>query len=161
MGREIYTIIKDPNGNIVWDSADAIEGFFCGRYEETGIIAYCADCDDGLLDFTDQEVRDRIINDLQNIQDSNDRTYNRLMNRIDDLRAARCHALTVKLFDDFTDEMETLQADCDAEYWTRAGDMIQLMNRTVEVAAGYANSEMWYGGQPDLHGYRVFWVVSE
>ena len=169
MGREVYTIIKDPNGKIVWDSADQIEEFFCGRNDATDVIRHYADWNNGveepehglLIDITDPQIRSKIEADLDDEQDKMDRILGDANELIDDLREARRHALNTVMFFDFSEEIEVRRNDIRDTYWTRADDMRKLMRRTVLVAASLAHSEVFHNGEPELNGYTIYWVLSE
>lgn len=169
MGREIYTIVKDPEGKIVWDSAEVEERWFCGRTEESDVIARRAYWDDAveepehgiLVSITDPKVFDVIAEELQCEQDKSDALFHSLNERVSDLRMARQRALTVKIFDEFTEYMDELQRNIDDTYWDRGADMIRLMRRTLDAAAELAHSGFWHNGWPELNGYQIFWVVSE
>lgn len=169
MGREVYTIIKDPKGSIVWDSADKIEEFFCGRNAATNVLAHYIDWDNRveepehgiLIDITDPQIRAKIEHDLREEQDKMDYMLDNVNELISDLREARRHAVNTTIFFDFTEEIDVRRSDIRDTYWTCADDMCKLMHRTVSVAAGLAHSQLYHNGEPELDGYTIYWVFSE
>lgn len=168
MGRQVYTYIKDPEGNIVWSSVE-LEGvkcehedtFFCGRNEETGIIAMYADGEHDEINITDAETFKRIRRELQDKQDESDKIYNRLMDRIDALRECRAKALSLTIFHDFDEELRDCYERLDDEYWNRASDMIQLMERTRDKAEALVLAKQGYGMRGDFAGYTIYWRNDE
>ena len=169
MGRQIYTLIKDPDGKIVWDSAEAEGTYFCGRYAETDIIAHYAythgaveEPEHGdLIDFTDKRVRGQIIEDLSEEQNAMNTKYDQLVSVVSDARSASRNCRNLQDFLDFREYIQELDDSINETNWTRGQDMIDLMRRTLDKAAELAHSGFTSFGQPELKGYRIFWVVSE
>lgn len=168
MGRSVYTYIKDPQGKIVWSSTelDNVEcehedTFFCGRNEETNIIAMYADSETDEIDITSPESFKDICHELSAKQDEADKLYNRLMDRIDALRECRAKALSLAIFQDFDAELRYAYEELEDEYWNRASDMIQLMDHTRYKAEELVTAKQGFYTRDDFAGYTIYWRNDE
>lgn len=168
MGRQVYTYIKDPQGNIVWSSTE-LEGincehedtYFCGRNKETSIIAMYADRDSDEVDITKPADFNRVRDELQAVQDELDKLYNRLEDRIDALRNCRANASSLNAFDEFDVMLNDAYETLDDTYWNRGNDMIQLMQRTRSKAESFAAAKQGFVSHGDLDGYTIYWRNDE
>ena len=189
MSREVYTVIKDQQNKIVWSSVDLddcdcphLDIFFCGRNDETNLIAQRANWEGEEapeLDITDEKTFDDVKNELNRLWNVSLELRNKAQNRLDALYSCREHALSLKLFYEFDEEIESLEHDIDGEYWERANDMIDLMNKTRHefdrFVSNARDAYKRYGsdfdyvndplGRPNCDkntfGYRMYWVDSE
>lgn len=168
MGRQVYTYIKDAQGDIVWSSVelDGIEcehedTFFCGRNEETNVIAMYADNETGEIDITSVKSFNRIRKELRGKQDLSDKIYSRLCDRMDALRSCRAQATSIDNFNDFDAELGGCYEQLDEEYWNRASDMIQLMEHTRNKAEDLAADKQGFAVRGDFAGYTIYWRNDE
>lgn len=171
MSREMFTVITDPSGKIVFDSADDEGTFFVGRNEETNaMFNFCEPFtvikDDANeewfgIDLTSLEKRKAVLDELEELQDKSDHRYDTMHAELDDLRAARRHAPSVKVFYEFTDSYTSLRRDFEETYWNRAGDMKRLILHTLDVAIKLANLGVVNTSDPDLAGYKMYFVFSD
>lgn len=168
MGRQVYTYIKDPQGDIVWSSTE-LEGikcehedtYFSGRNEETNIIATYADRENDEINITKSADFNRIRDELQEAQDGFDKLYNRLEDRIDALRSCRAKASSLTVFEDFDEVLNECYEVLDNTYWNRGNDMIQLMQHTRDKAASLVLAKQGFSSRGDLAGYTIYWRNDE
>lgn len=168
MGRDVYTYIKDRTGKIVWSSIE-LEGqdcdhedtFFCGRNDETSIIATRANDETGELDITDKDTFDYIISLLQECQDKSDAEWHRLDSRADALTECRAKAINLAIFEEFDQALRDTYNIMKCEYWNRGMDMINLMRRTRELAKEFAYNANGFCDDWDLGGYTLYWRNDE
>lgn len=168
MARSVYTYIKDPQGNIVWSSTE-LDGVncehedtdFCGRNEETGIIALYANNEAGEIDITSRESFNHIRRELEWKQVASNKYYERFLDRIEALRECRAKASSLAIFLEFEAELCNTYERVEDEYWNRAGDMIQLMEHTRQKAAELVTAKRGCYTCDDFIGYTIYWRNDE
>lgn len=156
MGRDMYTVIKNESGRIIWSSAELFDidcehedTAFCGRNEETGAIANRVD-NEGFFDITDPAVFKETVEMLRELQMKADRMRKRAQTLIANANMASIHVGTLNEFLNFVDYIDSLHDDYDDIYWNRAEDMIGLMDHTREKFEAM--------NKPN---YRMCWVNDE
>ena len=138
MGREIYCQIIDPKARrVVWDSADALELFVCGRDEATTCVAARADdSDDELfdcaIDVTKREEFDSIRSELRLYAKKDQAEVEAAKRDMEDLCAARRNARNYDDFCSFAGPIEELREQIDSAY-SRAEALIEMMDKSREV----------------------------
>lgn len=175
MGREIYTVITDKNGKVVWNSADDQKSYFCGRYDYTNVIArFCYNRGDAeqkfirrngeevdmlAIEFTDKAIQRQIVNELNEVQEEYAAKHQSLEDEYADLRECRRHATTIENFYDFDNALHDVAIELRETYWNGALDAAVLTKNTRKAAHQLAMPD---SVDVDAIGeYRLFWICSE
>jgi len=161
MGREIIVSLKR-------DNRVAYEDFVCGRDNATNYIAqlvynkvneFKGDKDTlsdeeitklysliYKLDLKNSDlISSQIINPLQEYKDEDYKEINKAKNELSALDEARRHCYVYDEYMKFTNAMEQVQEWLDEEDYSRAGSLLEILDkcREIVVQRGYSDYEIW------------------
>ena len=167
MGREIIFEVHD-NNKCIWPNPNNIDDalFVCGRDDATEYMArvcYNADEDEGIL-YLGVNDYDRYLSIKKELQEYYDRDMaevQKAKDTLEDLREARRHTTTLKNFKDFSEVMEETQKWIDDNDWSRAGSMIEYLDKCYNKMLDLVNSDNSEDRQAVIERYKVAIIWSE
>ena len=134
MGREIYCQIRKKGAtyeDAIWDSAEKLELFVCGRDDATGYLSAISN-KEGDIVIESKKQLDGILCELRDYAAKDKREIERAEQTLRDLKAARRNARTYEEFDSFSPAIEYTQNWLDTESWSRAKSLIKMINVSLE-----------------------------
>ena len=167
MGREIIFEVHD-NKKCIWPNPDNIDDalFVCGRDDATEYMAkLCCDAneDEGILYLSckDYEKYLKIKGRLKEHYDADLAEIQKAKDTLEDLREARRHASYEEFFK-FSESMEETERWLKEEGgWSRAGSMIDYLNRCYNQMLELVNADTSQDRQAVIERYKVAIIWSE
>ena len=134
MGREIFCQIREAGksyNEALWDSADMLDQFVCGRDDATSYIAIQGG-KEGEVDISAFADREKIRAQLKEYAARDKREIDKAKDTLRDLKAARRNARNYDEFSSFNDVVEGTEEWIEHESWSRAQMLIDLINDSAE-----------------------------
>lgn len=154
MGREIFCQIREAGKSYdeaLWDSADMLDQFVCGRDDATTYIAIQGG-KEGEIDISAFADREKIRVQLKEYADHDKREIDKAKDALRDLKAARRNARNYTEFSSFTDAIEGTEEWIERESWSRAQRLIDIID---DSAAEFAKHKLKY------RKAKLYLVISE
>ena len=164
MKYELKTQILNLDDSIAWDSEEGEKTTFVGDEPEIVYVASLAK--DGVVDMSDVDTVDAIVDKMIEYSDIAETKYKRLDAIYDDLRECRKHATTLVDFREFTNAIDDVSEKLDSDSFTLADDIKALMHRTFDKALSLSPNTEWFGlsiidKAGSIDGFKVIWSVKE
>ena len=164
MKYELKTQVLNLDGSIAWDSEEDEKTTFVGDEPEIVYVASLAK--DGVVDMSDVDTVDEIVDRILEYSDIASAKYRRLDAIYDDLRECRKHVTTLVDFREFTNAIDDVSEKLESDSLTLADDMKALMRRTFDKALRLSTNTEWFGESivdmtESIDGFKVIWSVKE
>lgn len=145
MGREIYTEIRDKNGKAVWNSAEGIDSWVCGRDDATGYIAGLVyakvngeeEDSDYSIDITDEMGCEGIASTLHDLVKRDNREVCKAKTELEDLYSARRNARNYEEFASFGERIMEVDSWIQENDYSSAASLLDLLKESRDELAKY------------------------
>lgn len=143
MGREIYTEIRDKDGKAVWNSAEGLNSWVCGRDDATGYIAGLVyakvnggeEDSDYSIDITNKAGCEGITSSLKDLLERDMREIGKARTELNDLYSARRNARNYEEFASFGGRITEVDSWIQENDYSSAGSLLDLIEDSrVELA---------------------------
>ena len=145
MGREIYTEIRDKDGKAVWNSAEGLDSWVCGRDDATGYIAGLVyakvngeeEDSDYSIDITNKAGCEGITSSLKDLLERDMREIGKARTELNDLYSARRNARNYEEFASFGERITEVDSWIQENDYSSAGSLLDLIEDSRDELAKY------------------------
>ena len=132
MGREVSCEIREKTTNdVVWNSADALGLFVCGRDPVTNFLLVEADEETESIDISSKDEFDKIMSEVTDYERQDKAEADKAQQTLRDLKTARRNARNCEEFSSFSEMIEATERWIEDFGHSRATSVIRMLNAAL------------------------------
>ena len=132
MGREVYCEIRrKQTDDVMWNSADALDLYVCGRDPVTNFLLCQADNDQSSIDVSSKEEFNRIMSEVREHEKEDLEEAEKAKQTLRDLKTARRNARNCEEFSSFSDFIESTEQWISDYGNSRASSIAKMMDASL------------------------------